>query len=73
MHPRRTDRWASLSSAGTGARGLVDLDGDGEEMEYPFDLQVTATPIPFLEELARPDQPDLRDPNPMIMQPEECN
>jgi hypothetical protein len=52
---------------------LVDLDGDGEALEYPFDLQVTATPIPFLEELARPDQPDLRDPNPMVMQPEECN
>ena len=52
---------------------LEDLDGDGEAMEYPFDLQVIATPIPFLEELARPDQPELRDPNPMIMQPEECN
>ena len=52
---------------------LEDLDGDGEAMEYPFDLQVTATPIPFLEELARPDQPELRDPNPMVTQPEECN
>ena len=52
---------------------LEDLDGDGEVMEYPFDLQVTATPIPFLEEAARPDQPELRDPNPMVTQPEACN
>jgi hypothetical protein len=52
---------------------LEDLDGDGEVMEYPFNLEVEATPIPFLEELARPDQPELRDPNPMIAQPDACN
>ena len=62
-----------LHSGATGTYTLADLDGDGEEMEYPFNLQVIATPIPFLEELARPDQPELRDPNPMVMQPEECN
>ena len=52
---------------------LEDLDGDGELMEYPFNLEVEATPIPFLEELARPDQPELRDPNPMVTQPEACD
>ena len=52
---------------------MGDLDGDGEIMEYPFNLQVEATPIPFLEELARPDQPELRDPNPMVTQPDACN
>jgi hypothetical protein len=51
---------------------LEDLDGDGEAEEYPFDLEVDATPIPFLEEPARPDRLDLRDPNPMVMQPPEC-
>jgi hypothetical protein len=51
---------------------LEDLDGDGEANEYPFDLELDATPIPFLEELARPDRLDLRDPNPMITQPPGC-
>ena len=51
---------------------LLDLDGDGEAQEYPFHLEVEATPIPFLEELARPDRLDLRDPSPMVAQPPEC-
>ena len=51
---------------------LVDLDGDGEAQEYPFHLEVEATPISFLEEPARPDRLDLRDPSPMVDQPPEC-
>jgi hypothetical protein len=50
-----------------------DLDGDGEFAEYPFDLDVIALPVPFLEELARPDRLDLRDPSPMVTQPPECS
>ena len=51
---------------------LLDLNGDGEASEYPFHLEVEATPIPFLEDLARPDRLDLRDPSPMVAQPPEC-
>jgi hypothetical protein len=51
---------------------LVDLDGDGEAQEYPFHLEVEATPISFLEEPARPDRLDLRDPSPLVDQPPEC-
>lgn len=51
---------------------LLDLDGDGEAQEYAFHLEVEATPINFLEEPARPDRLDLRDPSPMVEQPPEC-
>ncbi|MBM4292694.1 MAG: hypothetical protein FJ138_15835, partial [Deltaproteobacteria bacterium] len=51
---------------------LVDLNGDGVAQEYPFHLSVEATPISFLEEPARPDRLDLRDPSPMVAQPPEC-
>jgi hypothetical protein len=51
---------------------LLDLDGDGEAQEYAFHLVVQAAPINFLEELARPDRLDLRDPSPMVTQPPEC-
>lgn len=51
---------------------LLDLDGDGEAQEYAFHLEVEATPINFLEEPARPDRLDLRDPSPVVEQPPEC-
>lgn len=51
---------------------LLDLDGDGEAQEYAFHLEVEATPVNFLEEPARPDRLDLRDPSPMVEQPPEC-
>lgn len=51
---------------------LLDLNGDGDAQEYAFHLEVEATPINFLEELARPDRLDLRDPSPAIAQPPEC-
>ena len=51
---------------------LSDINGDGNADEYPFELELIATPVAFIEALAQPDQLDLRNPMPTIPQPPEC-
>ena len=49
-----------------------DLDGDGVAAEYPFDLEIEATPIAFID---NPPNEDLsnRSPTPARPQPAECD
>ena len=51
---------------------LSDINEDGIVDEYPFELELIATPIAFIEALAQADQLDQRNPMPTIPQPPEC-